>query len=230
MKERINELGRLPDECWYRRILAHDNLNCRLTDQTRSKLISSSVKCGRDYAQEIKAASQGRSAEDILLAKGVRVVETRQQSDGYLIFAQYIEPDVVELFTHTIAGAASRVEGTIIEDTLCSRGLRIRDIITAHELFHVCEASAPDICTRQKATPSIGLLGRTRLVNVAAASEIAAFAFAKEFLGLPFSPCIVNALALCAFRGAASVDDMFEELTRPLGGSAESDDADDARL
>ena len=120
------------------------------------------------------------------------------------MFAQFIQPDEITVFTDCLDKAAA------LGDILPPRE-RLMDILLAHELFHAVEERNPDkIFTR---TEKIELWRKpfSNKSGIVCLSEIAAMAFARELLGLSFNPYARDGLLVWP-DDAVAARELYEEI------------------
>lgn len=195
LKEMVTTLMGLPDGVWDSYAFGREPLNGRLTDESRRSFAGLAHQTGCVQARETRAAYPQLTVEEIIQKLDIDLNIKKSQDDGnYIMFACYTEPNHILVYKKPIQQTAELLRqkgcGNLIS------GKQMQEILLAHELFHWYEYQKADLPTNQKVLSlwKIGPLeNKSRLVSL---GEIAAMAFAKEMLGLSYSPYILDVLLL----------------------------------
>ena len=150
------------------------------------------------YAFSREPLRYGEKRPRLLAQKmGLRIhTLDRPTGGGQVLFAQFVRPDEITVFTDCVRRA-----GALREESGCPllEPERLMDVLLAHELFHGAEEQNADrIYTR---TEKVELWRKpfSNRSTIACLSEMAAMAFAKELLGLSASPYMLDVLLLYAY-------------------------------
>lgn len=193
----LTTLKAVPDEVWDTYALRNEPLKYKLAAADQADFLQLAHRTGIRLAHRVWGQYPDQSLSDIYRALGIQLHELSDEDGGhYTMFACYTEPDKVELYTETIRLA----EESLREEncTAVLAGIQIRDILLAHELFHYyeCTLSAEELPTKQKLL-TLWHIGRFQYKSsIISLNEIAAMAFAKEYLSMPYSPYILDVLLL----------------------------------
>lgn len=193
----LTTLKAVPDEIWNTYALRNEPLKYKLAAADQADFLQLAHRTGIRLAHRVWGQYPDQSLSDIYRALGIQLHELSDEDGGhYTMFACYTEPDKVELYTETIRLA----EESLREEncTAALAGIQIRDILLAHELFHYyeCTLSAEELPTKQKLL-TLWHIGRFQYKSsIISLNEIAAMAFAKEYLSMPYSPYILDVLLL----------------------------------
>lgn len=193
----LTTLKAVPDEVWDTYALRNEPLKYKLAAADQANFLQLAHRTGIRLAHRVWGQYPDQSLSDIYRALGIQLHELSDEDGGhYTMFACYTEPDKVELYTETIRLA----EESLREEncTAALAGIQIRDILLAHELFHYyeCTLSAEELPTKQKLL-TLWHIGRFQYKSsIISLNEIAAMAFAKEYLSMPYSPYILDVLLL----------------------------------
>jgi hypothetical protein len=218
LREMMETLIPVSDETWGRYAFRRELLRRRLTEEQKQELTRGSLSCGAECARSMAADYGTRNPAQIALERGAAVSFPRRPGGGKfadrILFAQFTEPDKLEVFTDCIEKA-----GEVIEEQGLNAlfGLAsIRDILLAHELFHLIEFQERATIFTQ--TQRIDLWSLKIIHNrsrVLCLGEIAGMRFTRELLGLDFSPYIMDVFLLYLYRPQAA-SDLYRSLLKIL--------------
>lgn len=124
---------------------------------------------------------------------------------GQVLFAQFVQPDEITIYTDCLDKAET------LGGALPPRA-ELQNIILAHELFHAVEEQNQD--TIYTHTEKIELWRRpfSNRSCIVCLSEIAAMAFARRLLGLPFNPYALDVLLVYPYDANAACG-LYQEIT-----------------
>lgn len=186
------DLFSIPDSFWGFYSLKRDPVFSKLPPERIPEYINHSVQCGSREAISLKMTAGSLSMRELCAHFHLQLSYDTSENGGYpIIFAQFTEPDRITVS----ADALSRMDALGIWPSL-SPGVSFEDIILAHEFFHYIESrKAKTIYTR---TEKIQLWRKpfSNRSGIHALSEIAAMAFAREYLQLDFLPFALDPLML----------------------------------
>ncbi|WP_333676095.1 hypothetical protein [Muricomes intestini] len=195
LKEMITILMELPDCIWDSYAFSREPLNGRLTDGSRRKYARLAHQTGCAQAKETKTAFPQLTMEEIIQKLNIDLKIKNIQDDGnYIMFACYMEPNQILVYKKPIQQTIELLHQKGCENLISEN--QMQEILLAHELFHWYEYQKTNLPTSQKVLSlwKIGPLeNKSRLVSL---GEIAAMAFAKEMLGLSYSPYTLDILLL----------------------------------
>lgn len=202
---------------WYRYVFSRDPLNGRFNDAQRRSWMEYALACGREYAE--KVMKEYGSSDPVVLAKamGMKVsYPTYPEKTDRVLFAEYREPDIIFIYMDAVKKAGEYLERPEIREILTD-SLDIRKLLLAHELFHyVEEVYQHEIYTK---TEKIRLWSIGPLHNdseIAALSEAAAMAFAREITGIPYAPYVMDAFLVYGYS-PEEASGLYEEMMELAG-------------
>lgn len=203
------DLFSIPDSFWGFYSLKRDPVFAKLPLERIPEYIDNSVRCGSREAISLKMTEGPLSMRELCAHCHLRLSYDTSENGGYpIIFAQFTEPDRIIVS----ADALSRMDALGIWHTL-SPGVSFEDIILAHEFFHYIESrKAKTIYTR---TEKIQLWKKpfSNRSGIHALSEIAAMAFAREYLQLDFLPFALDPLMLYLYDQEGG-EELYDEMLR----------------
>lgn len=198
----LTTLKAVPDERWDTYALRNEPLKYKLSETEKKEFLQLAHQTGIRLAHRVWGQYPDQSLTNVYHALGIQLHEISDEDGGhYTMFACYTEPDKVELYTETIRLAEESLAEESLREENCAAelaGIPIRDILLAHELFHYyeCTLSAEELPTKQKLL-TLWHIGKFQYKSsIISLNEIAAMAFAKEYLSMPYSPYILDVLLL----------------------------------
>ena len=202
LEEMAGTLAGFTEEMWGRYAFSREPLEGKFTEEQKDSYTVKANACGREWARRMAAQYGTRSPWLLAEKMGMKVkLEERPTGGGLVLFAQFVQPDEITIFTDCIDRAAAlQVEWKcpLLE------GEALKGTLLAHELFHAVEEQhAEKIFTRTEKVE----LWRKPFSNrsaIACLSEIAAMAFAAELMELEASPYMLDVLLVYSYdRNAA---------------------------
>lgn len=195
--EMTDYLSGLSDLQWGRYAFSREPLEGKFTQEQKDAYTRAANGCGAQWADRMAERFHTRAPFRIAEALGLRVeTPSTPAGGGQVLFAQFVQPDEITIFTDCIDKAMTMdVPGLSRQE--------LERIILAHELFHAVEEQNPDIYTRSEKVE----LWRKPFSNrssIACLSEIAAMAFAKRLLDLPFNPYALDVLLVYPYDANAA--------------------------
>lgn len=208
-EEMVKKLESLSEEDWGRYAFSREPLEGRFTDEQKMDYTARANACGREWARKISEECGTKNPRKIAEKLGMQVKTPKTPVGGGLVlFAQFVEPDEITIFTDCVDKAVRLEES-------CGNSLLERENLTntllAHELFHAVEEQhVKEIYTK---TEKVELWRKpfSNKSTISCLSEIAAMAFAKELLNLKASPYMLDVLLVYSYDKNAAWG-LFDEI------------------
>lgn len=201
-----------PEEVWAEFCRRNDPLGGLMTPPG---YLEAYLRCSEDGWATARSVGEGSAArggsggpcdpEALLRARGVRVESRREDGrflpdpgEGPFEYALFVEPDEVVVFEDSAELAQSLVDDGGLSSLLGH--VCVRDVLLAHELFHViCRGDGSRPCRQPVArTRGIGFLRRQ--TTLSSLEEVSAMSFARELCGLGFNANALSVLMLVPER------------------------------
>ncbi|MGO5159220.1 MULTISPECIES: hypothetical protein [unclassified Bilifractor] len=215
IREMISVLVQLTDEQWGEYAFYHEPLERKFDAEARKHYIAEANTCGRKEAGVLKAELEQYGILALIKKHGFNMeFPDMPNGGGHVIFAQFTEPDKITVFRDCTKKAAALIQNEHLEGLL--KGKDLEKILLAHEFFHAMEYQKRESIYTM--TETIELLKRpfSNRSRIVALSEMAAMAFAKELLDLPYSPYVLDVLLIYGYnKKAASA--LYEEMLEAAG-------------
>ncbi len=198
---------------------SREPLEGKFDREQKLRYILEAGRCGREEAALLKAENKTGDPNIIANKMGLKVFTPDiPLGGGHVIFAQYVEPDEVTIFMDGV----ERAERLIADHSLGGilEHVDVKSLLLAHEIFHWIEYCKEDsIYTR---TEKVELWKRpfsnkSRLVCL---GEIAGMEFAREMLGISFSPYVLDVLLMYGYQEDAATA-LYEEIMEIVQMAAE---------
>lgn len=209
LNEMVQKLEQMPEAVWGRYAFAREPLERKFTEEQKCRYIRKANVCGREWANRIAGQYGTRSPRLLAQKMGLQVKTPKVPTGGgVVLFAQYVQPDEITIFTDCVEKAAALGEKcgcALLEQE------KLTDILLAHELFHAVEEQhEKEIYTR---TEKIELWRKpfSNRSGIVCLSEIAAMAFAAELLELQVSPYMLDVLLVYSYDQNTAWG-LFEEI------------------
>ena len=195
--EMIEKLGALTEEDWGKYAFSREPLEGRFSNEQKMQYTHKANDCGREWAEKIARQYGTRNPGELAEKLGMKVkIPKVPVGGGLVLFAQFVEPDEITIFTDCV-DKASRLEEECGCDLL--RRENLTNTLLAHELFHAVEEQhVKEIYTRTERVE----LWRKPFSNkstISCLSEIAAMAFAGKLLDLKVSPYMLDVLLVYSY-------------------------------
>ena len=218
IRSRIEELLKLDDESFGFYAWSREPLERKFSMEQKRNYIQRATECGIEEARWLKT-EYGAGEPDVIAKKLGLKVETPEMpvGGGHVIFAQYVEPDEITIFMDAVNRAELLMEKQGLGDLFPN--LPVYQLLLAHEIFHAVEYRNRDsIFTR---TEKIELWRKpfSNRSEIIALSEIAGMAFARELLGLSFSPYMFDVLLMYGYHEEAATA-IYEEIKEIAAATA----------
>jgi hypothetical protein len=176
--------------------IEQDPLARRIAVGARPALACAARQAGAASARWARARGWA-TAEAALRAEGVAIRESAEEpaAGPFVHHALYAAPPPrVTLFIRTLDALDRRLDATGLRARL--RGVPIREIVLAHELFHHLAATTPVPAAVRPEVEILRIGPWRRRSVVRAAEEIAAAGFAAAWCGLDEAPALLDAVTL----------------------------------
>lgn len=198
-------LQSLTDVQWGRYAFSREPLEGKFTPEDKDHYTQAAVQCGKEWVRKMLALHGTRNPRKLSCRMGVRILTPATPTGGgQVLFAQFVQPDEITVFTDCLDKAAS------LGDILPERE-KLMDILLAHELFHVVEEQNADAIYTRTETIELWRKPFSNRSRIACLSEIAAMAFARELLGLEFNPYALDVLLVYPYDPNAAYG-LYEEI------------------
>ena len=151
-----------------------------------------SITTGQTEAKRLK--SSGQSLTDFLKGNEIKILPLEvheQELSGRLLMAEFSPPNKIYLGEEVISAGEKTL--TSLNFSVITNGASIREIILAHEIFHLIEDLAPTPLFTREAHYRL-YKGLPFISHLRELSEIGAMAFAQEYFNLTWSPFSLNYL------------------------------------
>jgi hypothetical protein len=197
LNEMLQTVLGLDADIWDTYAFRSDPYRNKLSPARRKELSIQARSAANHLAQSKRKKYAGQTVSQVLAHHAVSVQDLPDSTLGTkTTFAFFEEPD--KIFVNHRAAAASEQQ---LNESGCGgflEGNTLLDILLTHELYHCLESRDPALYSHQKHL-TIWRLGPFHWdATIPALSEIGAMAFAKEYLGLSFSPFLLDVLLLYA--------------------------------
>ncbi|MCI6636722.1 MAG: hypothetical protein SOT60_06250 [Bilifractor sp.] len=224
IREMMGELVQMKDEQWGGYAFYHEPLERKFNAEAREHYIAEANDCGREEADLLKTELEEQGLEELIKMHGFCLeFPDMPNGGGHVIFAQFTEPDKITVFRDCTKKAATLIRNEHLEDFL--KGKDPEKILLAHEFFHGVEYQKRESIYTM--TEKIELLRKpfSNRSRILALSEMAAMAFVKELLDLPYSPYVLDVLLVYSYnKKAASA--LYEEILEAAGIKERENNAD----
>ncbi len=170
--------------------IQQDPISGKIAEDFRPELIARSIEVGQTEARKMRSEFPEASPLGIIRQKGL-ILERKGENNAmqYITMAYFEEPNRIVIYGDNVKKVAELLETNGL-DQITNR--QLEDIVLAHELFHVVEGEKPDLYTNTVKVDLFSLGPWIRKSHFICPGEIAGMAFAKELLGLPYDPTILN--------------------------------------
>ena len=220
VRQMAEQLLMLSDEQLGRYAFLHEPLKGKFDTEQKNNYIRLANECGQQTANEMRSLLQQQAGTTALTIEelpsaiaeelGISIKEESVPcGDGHVIFAQFVEPDQVMVFSDCLDRLNELVRREQMDDLFS--GIEFRNVLLAHELFHAVEHRQKDHIFTQ--TEKIELWKRpfSNKSTILALSEMAAMAFAREICCLSFSPYVLDVLLIVQYSLEAACA-LYEEI------------------
>lgn len=215
MKAMVNTLVKLNEIQWGGYAFYHEPLERKFTAEQKQEYICCANRCGRMEAEKLWEEYAGYSVGEMAKALGFDInTLDLPTGGGHVVFAQYVEPKEIIIFRDCIEKAEIRIREEGLEKLF--EGISLEDVLTAHELFHGIEYNKRKWIYTQTEKIELWRKPFSNKSKILCLSEMAAMAFAKELLGMSFSPYVLDVLLMYGYHAEAA-QALFEEILEAAG-------------
>lgn len=197
----FRDLVALPEGVWAEYARRQDPLGRLVTIERYLEFYKECAESGRREANGLAPflPLRGGVLEDLAASLGATVTNLpapQGSASGPMTFARFVEPDRIELYADNLEATQELLDDGGL--TAAVGRVSVRDVLLAHELFHVrCLGRDPAEmpCLR----PHVNLLGYRvfrRRSALPSLEEVSAMAFARELTSCPCSPYVLTVLML----------------------------------
>jgi len=126
------------------------------------------------------------------------------------MFACFEEPNTITVFKDNADATDKLIDENGLREVLGN--LKTVDVLISHELYHFLEFTREDVYSAQQKM-KVWQIGPFKNVSrIKCLGEIGAMSFARELLGLTYSPNIFNVMMLYA-QNPVSAERLFKRIT-----------------
>lgn len=210
----LEDLTKLDDTAWGKYAFSRDPLRHKFTADQIEELTRKANACGREYAE--KVLKEYHTADPSALAERLGLeIEDPDRPSGVarITFAEYIEPNHINIYQDTFAKAKPYFEDERIH-ALLGENFNLRNLLIAHEIFHhLEELNQKEIFTR---TEKIDLWTIKPFKNrspISCLGEIAGMQFAKTLLQMDYSPFVMDVFLVYGYGKEVS-SNLYREIIK----------------
>lgn len=201
-RDLIERTFALPDRAFQLHMLRNDPVYGRLSDQQKNEAIAKGIEIGCRYG-----AKMHDYESDWRQALRRYDIEYKEQSKPdtaeRVVFAEYREPREITVYADTLDRYGRFCHENHQPYNLTPEAAR--SVLVGHELFHFLEyRDGASVGTRDHRVVTHRLGPFTMSTRLSSISEIAAMAFAKEWLGLQYSPNVYDVLFMQLYEPKAA--------------------------
>ncbi len=220
VRDMIEKLVKLTDEELGLYAWSREPLERKFNREQKLDYILKAGKCGREEAVLLKDRYKTGVPEALAGEMGLKVLTPQVPLGGaHVIFAQYEEPDEITVFLDAVERAEILIEENALSGLL--EQADIRGLLLAHEIFHGVEYRKKDTIytmTEKVELWKKPLSNKSRLICL---GEIAGMAFAKEIMGISFSPYVLDVLLMYGYHEEAATA-LYEEIMEIAGNACKT--------
>jgi len=190
----INEILNLSDE---KKILLQLKANPYFKKIGKKEFLKIAYKgaaCGKEIAQQLSRRFPNASLHEVLKQLDIQYkLEPLTCEENFISLATFQTPNEITVNKLIIDNNGKYYEKYQVE---CFNPCFWIDIVTAHELFHYFQEQEPNLFVNTYKLPLWRLGPYVHATKLEILSEVAAMAFAQEFLKLPFYPGLLDQLLI----------------------------------
>lgn len=207
----VSELFKLTDQDWANYAFLSEPLVNRISMEKRNEYCQETTRNAILLAQEIRQSYGNISTAELVKQMGINLVEkSAQEGGGFSMFACFEEPNTITVFRDNADATDKLIDENGLRQVVGN--LRTVEMLIAHELYHFLELSRSDVYSAQQRL-KVWQIGPFKNVSrIRCLGEVGAMSFARELLGLNYSPNIFNLLMLYA-QNPVSAERLFMRIT-----------------
>lgn len=212
LRSMMEHLLSLDETAWYLYAWSRDPLEGRFSREQKLAYGFRAAECGRSEAQLILGKTD---VWDIAARMGLKVLTPQVPGGGgHVIFAQYQEPDSITIFMDGAERAQKLIREEKLEGLLGNRA--VKDVLLAHELFHVTEYRKRDCIFTQTEKVELWKKPFSNRSRILCLGEIAGMEFARCLTGITFTPYVLDVLMMYGYDKEAATA-LYEEIAAFAG-------------
>ncbi|UQF23146.1 hypothetical protein M2909_08460 [Vagococcus lutrae] len=198
IKEKVESLIAMTDRQFGYYQVKLDPLKDKIPKDEVTYLIDESITCGKELAKELRQTYGEITTRELIerLDLNLTIKDTNTTLE-YVYFGTFQPPNQITLYEKNIEPGANLLQSFALKEF---EQIEIADVVLAHELFHYFEENNPKLFINRYQIELWKVLGYTRRSGLIATSEIAAMAFAKEWLNLSFNVNLLDYVLLQPFN------------------------------
>ncbi|NLJ41643.1 MAG: hypothetical protein GX352_08560 [Clostridiales bacterium] len=170
----------------------------KIKKEDKYKFFSGATECGNNIARKLLCKYPSYTVKDFIISEGARIINDDIKTESLGIFATYTEPDEIRIAKGVADAADEAIEKAGL--SYITGGIKIRDVLYAHELYHHLERKDKSLYTVQKHFLLFRIGTWEYRSQIRCLSEIGAMAFAQKLTGLACSPYILDMFLLYVIR------------------------------
>lgn len=210
IQKMLEDLVKIPDEMWGNYAFLHEPLERKFTDEKKREYTFRAMECGEKEGELFKNAQKFPTLQEMAVHQGLKIqTPDTPTGGGHVLFAQYVEPDEITIFMDCVVKAEKLIEDYRLQTVL--QHVQIYDLLLAHELFHYIEHQKEKTIYTQTEKVELWRKPFSNRSRIACLSELAAMAFAKKVLDLPYSPYVMDVLLMYSYNEEAATA-LYEEM------------------
>lgn len=215
LSQMLLDLKNLTEEEWGLYAFSREPLEGKFTTEQKLQYTKKAAACGREEAERLQAElgkRDGRAAAERL---GLKVsTPDMPNGGGHVIFAQYREPDEITIFMDGVKKGQRMMEDEAAAEALDHTDLF--ELLLAHELFHAIEYQKRKEIYTQTERVELWRKPFSNRSRIIALGEIAAMAFAKQWMGLSWMPYVLDVALMWCYEPEAA-EELYEEIMELSG-------------
>ncbi|MCO7150230.1 hypothetical protein P7H42_00980 [Vagococcus lutrae] len=198
IKEKVESLIAMTDRQFGYYQVKLDPLKDKIPKDEVTYLIDESITCGKELAKELRQMYGEITTRELIerLDLNLTIKDTNTTLE-YVYFGTFQPPNQITLYEKNIEPGANLLQSFALKEF---EQIETADVVLAHELFHYFEENNPKLFINRYQIELWKVLGYTRRSGLIATSEIAAMAFAKEWLNLSFNVNLLDYVLLQPFN------------------------------
>lgn len=207
----VSELLQLTDLDWVRYAFLSEPLVNRISNEKRNQYSQETTRDAIRLAQDIRRQFGDVSTEQLLKRLNINyLVKSAQGGGGFSMFACFEEPNTITVFKDNADATDKLIDENGLREVLGN--IKTVDVLISHELYHFLEFTREDVYSAQQKM-KVWQIGPFKNVSrIKCLGEIGAMSFARELLGLTYSPNIFNVMMLYA-QNPVSAERLFKRIT-----------------
>jgi len=206
----VSELLKLTDKDWARYAFLSEPLVNRISLEMRTRFSQETTRNAKQLAQELRHSFGNIPSGQILNRLKINLIEKpAQEGGGFSMFACFEEPNTITVFRDNADTTDKLIDESGLRDVVGNTNTV--DVLISHELYHFLEFSREDVYSTQQKMKVWQVGPFKNISRIKCLGEIGAMSFARELLGLPYSPNIFNVMMLYA-QNPVSAERLFTRI------------------